>query len=266
MIAVRPLVLALALLALAGCISPYQKFYHAVVPVDPTEPAEGEPRLLQSSGNTVTDIFALYEQGFGIIGYSEFDAAAQPPGEALLQAKVAHAAIVVLWSKYQGTVNGVLHFHEPSMTMVDTYGTERSEGARGTTVRHYNEESWVYGGTEESDVPYHFDYYDQAAFFFAPMKRQGFGALLSRAMTDDQRRLARTEEGLWVNAVRQDSPAHAAGIQAGDALLSIDGKPLQDLADWHRAYAASVGREVDIVLSRAGTRLTKRAILPAGPW
>lgn len=53
------------------------------------------------------------------------------------------------------------------------------------------------------------------------------------------------------------SPALAAGLRAGDKILSIDGKPVTRWTDLTDAIRAKPGTEVTLVVDRAGTTLTK---------
>jgi len=59
-----------------------------------------------------------------------------------------------------------------------------------------------------------------------------------------------------VGGVIPDSVAEAAGLQAGDTFLSVNGQVVRDFEDFQRLVIASPGREVTIVLDRAGQRQT----------
>jgi aminopeptidase N len=70
--------------------------------------------------------------------------------------------------------------------------------------------------------------------------------------------------GVRVTGVTSDSPAAKAGIQKGDVLLSLGGKPMKDLRSFSQLLGAHApGDEVDIVLRRGDKQLTLRAKLVA---
>ena len=59
-----------------------------------------------------------------------------------------------------------------------------------------------------------------------------------------------------------DSPAAAAGLQAGDRVLSADGQAMPDWRDWVQHVRARPGQRIGIEIERAG-RLVSGAITPA---
>jgi membrane-associated protease RseP (regulator of RpoE activity) len=54
----------------------------------------------------------------------------------------------------------------------------------------------------------------------------------------------------------QVAPARAAGLQAGDRIVSVDGKPVGSFADLHDSLVGTAGREVPLVYERDGQRHT----------
>jgi serine protease Do len=64
-------------------------------------------------------------------------------------------------------------------------------------------------------------------------------------------------QGALVSEVQQNTPAAKAGIQAGDAILSVDGERLKDARDLSRRVAAkSPGAKVKLVVVRNGKEQT----------
>ncbi len=55
---------------------------------------------------------------------------------------------------------------------------------------------------------------------------------------------------------RPETPALAAGIEAGDHLVSIAGQPIEDIRDVGRLIRPETDRAVPVVVERDGTRLT----------
>ena len=64
-------------------------------------------------------------------------------------------------------------------------------------------------------------------------------------------------EGVLVNQVMPKSPAEAAGIKVGDALLSVDGKPIKDPRELQRLIAdVDIGKNVELIILREKERRT----------
>jgi regulator of sigma E protease len=62
-----------------------------------------------------------------------------------------------------------------------------------------------------------------------------------------------------VDSVQENSAAAAAGILAGDVILSIDGRTIDSFADMQRIVSTSAGRALEIVVDRKGERKTVTA-------
>jgi len=77
--------------------------------------------------------------------------------------------------------------------------------------------------------------YDQEALFFAPVKKSGSG-LLVREATDAERGELGRNGAVTVVAVRNGSPASAAGLVAGDKMLSVDDMRPVDPEVWNRLF------------------------------
>jgi regulator of sigma E protease len=57
-----------------------------------------------------------------------------------------------------------------------------------------------------------------------------------------------------VDVVQPDSAAAAAGIQPGDQIVAIDGRPIQGFSDMQRIVSTSAGRTLMITIDRGGLR------------
>ena len=59
-----------------------------------------------------------------------------------------------------------------------------------------------------------------------------------------------------VTQVQDDSPASEAGVQAGDVLVSLDGRPASELRKWKVTEALKrPGAQVEMVLKRNGNNM-----------
>ncbi len=71
------------------------------------------------------------------------------------------------------------------------------------------------------------------------------------------------ERGALVRAVQEDSPAAAAGVEAGDIILRFDGKPVSQVSDLPRIVAnTDPGRTVNMEVFRRGE--TKQLAIKVG--
>lgn len=89
---------------------------------------------------------------------------------------------------------------------------------------------------------------------------------------DVDRRLAayygiETRHGVFTAEITPGSPAEAAGLQVGDVITSLGGKPLNGVADLVDALRErSIGDSIDIEAERRGQRIRPKATLAVRPW
>src|SRR5215207_1710117 len=70
-------------------------------------------------------------------------------------------------------------------------------------------------------------------------------------------------DGLKLDAVREGSPAAAAGLKAGDKIVKLAGRDIRNVYDYTQALSElKAGREYEVELLRDGQRLTVK-ITPA---
>jgi serine protease Do len=67
------------------------------------------------------------------------------------------------------------------------------------------------------------------------------------------------DAGVILSDVAPHSAAEAAGLQTGDVVVSIDGKPMRDMRDLALAvFQRSPGEELSLLIERGSERMTKR--------
>lgn len=97
---------------------------------------------------------------------------------------------------------------------------------------------------------------------------QGYMGVYMQKLTRDIREGLdiQVDRGVLVSGVREDSPAAKAGLEDGDVIVELDGKPVSDpdgLRDLVRGR--SPGDEVDVVVIREGDRRTLTVTLGEEP-
>jgi S1-C subfamily serine protease len=66
------------------------------------------------------------------------------------------------------------------------------------------------------------------------------------------------ESGVRVTSVENGSPAHRAGLEAGDLIVAWDGKPVAGIDDLHRLLSEEyVGRSAQVTVLRRAQKLTR---------
>ena len=70
--------------------------------------------------------------------------------------------------------------------------------------------------------------------------------------------------GVFVTVVNPGMPAEAAGLQRGDVIIRIDGRKIQDSADFEKFLATKNGAGMDLVILRFGVRRTVKINLAPG--
>ena len=65
-----------------------------------------------------------------------------------------------------------------------------------------------------------------------------------------------------VKEVAPNSPAAAAGIEAGDIVLSINNKPVHNIGDLHRYIHLNLGKEVDLVVRHSDATIDEVQVIP----
>ena len=88
----------------------------------------------------------------------------------------------------------------------------------------------------------------------APGGRKSLGARVADAATIALRRPGIPTSGAYVGGVRPGSPAEAAGLRAGDVIVSVNGAPISNAGGLEAALGSTpAGRPVPITYHRDGS-------------
>jgi hypothetical protein len=222
------LALAATALTLAACANDYQTFYRPNA--NPIAPGtivafNGEPTIRVSTGNPLDDVNALFTEGYYTVGYANFNAADRGVYGAIAQAKLVHAAVVVVNKKYTNTVSGAIPLTLPTSQTTYSSGTVNAVGSGGFATGTYNGTSTTYG-TQTTMIPYSINRYDQTAIFAAPMVPGKRWGVLMRPLNAQETTRFGTQRAVVVQAVWHGSAAFNADIIPGDVLVRINGVPM----------------------------------------
>ncbi len=74
------------------------------------------------------------------------------------------------------------------------------------------------------------------------------------------------DKGVLITQVSPDSPASAAGLLAGDIVISIDGEETKTVVELTRIlHTSEIGQRIEITFWREDTRNTTEAVLAESP-
>src|ERR1700722_11241442 len=98
---------------------------------------------------------------------------------------------------------------------------------------------------------------------FGEMRRGWLGVRIQQVTDDIAESLSiKPARGALVAGVDDKGPAKPAGIEAGDVIVTFDGKDIKESKDLSRVVAdTAVGKEVDVVIIRKGVEQTLKVTL-----
>jgi hypothetical protein len=209
----------------------------ALLPPPPT------PELYRGGSDDAADLRALLENGYLPLGTAGFHAAAAADSrQAVEQGKRIGATLVVLYGASTGAAAGgpltALPFHprtpgdDAESQVASVAGGQATIGSLPAPART-----------------------DHLATYWAKSRPPVLG-IYSRALGEQEKARMMRNDGIVVMEVANGSPAAAAGIQEGDVIVAIDGKPILD-ANAVPAFLDSIaGRKVRINVRRDGSPLS----------
>jgi len=254
----------LTLVAFSGCSTAFSKFYQdqtggVDVRKSPRAQAEDvEPKLYHGTDAKMDNI-RMCEDGFGLIGYSSFNASAQDEKGAIRQARKVHASVVLLYVNYTNTVSGSMPLMLPDNRSSATSLYGNAYGARGSTTFS----GTAYTSTQGSQIaymPYSVNRYDYLATYWVKLKPPIFGVIVDDVSTEMRQKIG-SNKGQSVIGVIKKSPAFRADILRGDILRKIGDVEVCDRESFFHAAARCAGQTVRVVIYRDGKEIEKEITL-----
>lgn len=216
----------LAVLALGGCASTHKDFYTSILDdrsARQVAPILGNPEITSMRGDPESTVLEFWEEGYTLVGFSNFVGSDVDRASALQQAGEVGAKYVALSSEYQSTRSGAVPMTtNRTVTTTSTatgsaygsggYATGQATGVSTTTV------------PVTTYIPYSVDRYEVLAMYFAPMKPSCFGIYFADAEDDVKRTLQRNQV-VKITSIRRGSPAYVHNLLAGDYIVAADDLP-----------------------------------------
>lgn len=253
-------IVSVVLVLLQGCATPFAQFYNDTVGgMDVTKHpnvvlSTGEPKVIR--GNIEEqDSLKMLEDCYYSVGYSSFNAGNVDENGAITQAKKVHASVVILYSKYTGSVSGALPLTLPDTKTSTTSMSGTAYGSRGYASYSGTANTTTYG-TSTTYVPYTVHRSDYMATYWVKMKPPMFGTHI-KDLTPEMKQQIGSNKGMLIYAVVKGSPAFEADILKGDILRKIGDVSVFDLESFQRALSENEGKETDVTLFRANKEIIK---------
>lgn len=258
---IRKFIVVFGLLALLqGCAAPFAQFYY-----DQTGGADlsklpsvvlptGEPQVYRGSDQEL-DALKMLEDNYNLVGYSSFNAGNVDENGAITQAKKINASVVILYSKYTGSVSGSVPLILPDTRSSSTSLSGSAYGSGGYTSYSGTAYTTTYG-TKTTYIPYTVHRSDYLATYWIKMKPPIFGTHIID-LTPEIKQQIGSNKGVLIYAVIKGSPAFEADILKGDVLRKIGDVAVFDAESFQKALSEYEGREADVLIVRGDKELHK---------
>ncbi|MGD0078889.1 MAG: PDZ domain-containing protein [Sedimentisphaerales bacterium] len=248
-------------LTLGGCLNPYAQFYKDLTGgKDITqEPrmilSSSEPKLVQGT-NADADVKKMLENSYVLIGYSSFNSGNVNQQSALEQAKKIHAEIVIVYSRYTHTLQGVMPITTPDTRAYSSYNSGTIYGSNGGFANYSGSTYGTSYGTQTTYMPYAIARYDYSASFWVKM-RPMLGIFFDD-LTDELRKKIESNKGVYIKVVVKDSPAFIADLLPDDIIQRFNNIEIKNKEHFHQMLESEKGHEIELQIYRNNQTLTKR--------
>jgi len=277
---IKNILLASLVLFLTGCATnPYQEFYtdttngRNILAASYIVPPPKQPQLFRGTVQDA-DTQKMLEDGYFLIGYSQFNTSAVQNAYALDVARKVHAAKVLVYSRYTNTVTEMV----PTITPVTKTIERVNDGYTGIPRSGFDPGPRNDRRTDDWDrangiapsvstttitefdttyVPTAVNQYDYYATFWAQGRPPILG-IRPRNLSPEERQALATNKGIVVMAVVTGSPAFQADIFKGDIVTRVNDQEVIDIKSFYHTIVPPLqGRLATLTLLRNGQPLTK---------
>jgi hypothetical protein len=260
------LLTCLCLLSLSACGPTVSSFYRPIPGVTPEKVLKVantclEPELFSIQIKKDYDI-EMYKQGYGIIGTMDFNGPAGQEGAIMRFAKKIGACAVIINTNYSGTMTATMAIpqYNPGTT-VQYNSTGTLNSPRGTTTYNATTTGQTPGTWSNAYVPYSVQRFQYACGFFVKFKEPAVLGMCFNTIPDNIKKSLNIEHGLMVKAVRNNTPADAAGFMADDIITNVNNEVVLTQDAFSQFLQTNQGSEVNFTIIRDGKELEKKVIL-----
>lgn len=273
--------LLLLCLVLGGCATnPYKQFFTDLTGgIDVSKSPKciistEDPKIYQGA-DVDQDYQRMLEEGYGLLGYSSFNAGAVSQKLAIRQGKEIHASIILVYSKYTHTESGVLPLTLPDTKTTQTsasgtgYSSGNIYGSGGSATYHGSGQysgaaTTTTYGTKTTYIPYNTQRYDYLTSYWIKVKPPVLG-INATDLTPEERKTLGSNKGIKIIAVVKGSPAFVADLFKGDILTKINDKEIIDVPSLMGLLNEFKGKKVTLKVFRDNQFLNKEVQLDSPP-
>lgn len=252
----KQIIISLSLLFLIGCSNPYSQSYQDVP--EGLEMAEhlesttfdNEPMLIEGT-DIEGDILLLREEGYILIGVSNFNAGKIDQNLAIEQGKIVCADLIYTYKEYTNTITNIVPITTPETET--TYHSGNVYGS-GFGSASYSGTSTTYG-TKTTYHSYNINKYDYLATYWIEASLP-LGAYVSN-LSDEQRYLIESNKGVTIVLVVNDSPAFSNDLLVGDIILKMNDVEITDYRHFNFLIRRNKGKPITLEIYRNGNSIVK---------
>lgn len=227
--------------------NPYADNYYSQRSGGVTASQVNQPLVVLVGKDKEADNISMLEQGFDLLGSSSFQAGDVPP------------SLLTEHAKKIGAEQALVYVSKVS---------EKTAASRAKELRDIAKKNG--GSVDDADIKATAgtQYNYLATYWFKlPTPLLGLHVIKLKAGQghSDQEEAALLEKGLKVVAVIQNSPAHLAGLQRGDVILSVADTAMEQAETLSKTVVAHQGQAVPIAYVRSGNAMQTTATLNRRP-
>jgi hypothetical protein len=221
-------------------------------------PPSGPPRLVTSE-DMESDTQRMRENGYLLLGRSQFQSATVDEKQALAQAKTVGAEVVMVNRRFASRVT-------ESVPMTEWIPGQRTDQTEQVVILEEDKKPKVVQRTTTTEVQGEFrttyvdqsvSYFEFAATYWARMKPPAFGVNVKELSHDAKVELG-TNKGVQVRVVLKGSPAYDADLLKDDIILTVNGEDVTDPRGFFALVNKNKGKTVPVTVYRRGQLSTFR--------
>jgi len=202
----------------------WERFFRPIGNISTTIAYDGEPEMINSSGNPDADVEQMWRKGFAPIGYTSFETGNNKTDDAVRLAKKLQARYLIVQTNLQSSHTTSMPLTLPNTTTSYTTGNASAYGSGGYANGTYSGTTTTYG-TQTTYIPITINRFSKAALYFRELPKTGLGIMI-RDLTPAEMQRLETRHAAAVRFVRDGSPAYTADIFPGDIVTKINGQPV----------------------------------------
>lgn len=204
-------------------------------------------RPLEEANN---DTKEMQRHNFIMLGYSEFVSTKENPNDAISFAYLIEAEKILFYHKYAGTVQGSIPLTLPKTTKINTnYYGPSGYGDINTNI--YGQSTYY--------VPYSEKFYHYLVTYWKKNPFTPKFGILFTDLTDEDKKLLKSNKGIKVTIILNDSIAFKNDIMENDIITNINNNEIYNTKDFNKKLDKNIkNKKIILKIFRSGEFITKK--------